>query len=325
MDFYFFVEGPLLWIVLLMLIIGILVRIAFFISAIVRGNGNKASRWSYDVATMGRFLLPFHMGVVGKPVYATLRYIFHLCLFVVPIWLSGHITLWAESRFEWEWSALPDLWADWMTLLLLALAAYFLIRRAASSQIRMNASKTDYFLIVLTALPFLTGYFLTHASLDSIAFLGDNMAVIHMLSGEAMMIMVVFLFVKSRLNTQTCTGCAACEVSCPTGTLESEDAGKFRIFKYSHYQCICCGACVNVCPEDAAELRHEISPRSFFQIVSKRKIRTVELQACERCGARFAPEPQMNKVGKTFTDAYLLFCPRCRRTNLGDFYRKLSP
>jgi Pyruvate/2-oxoacid:ferredoxin oxidoreductase delta subunit len=212
-----------------------------------------------------------------------------------------------------------------MTLILLALAAYFLLRRATSADIRFDASRTDYFLIVLTALPFLTGYFLTHGSLGFIAFLGDNMAVIHMLSGEAMIITAVFLFVKTRLNTHTCTGCAACEVSCPTGTLESSDEGKLRIFKYSHYQCICCGSCVNACPEDAAGLRHELSPRRFFQVVPKREIRTVELQACERCGARFAPELQMVKVGKTFGDDYLRFCPRCRMTNIGDFYRRMSP
>jgi ferredoxin len=325
MDLYFFVEGPLLWVCLSILLIGILARLAFFFSAIFRSDRNKGSRWRYDLATMGRFFLPFHKGAGKRPVYAAIRYIFHGCLFVVPIWLSGHVTLWAESRFEWEWPALPDVWADGMTLLLLALGAYFVIRRATSSEDRTNSSRMDYVLIVITALPFLTGYFLAHGSLDAVAFLGDNMALIHMLSGEAMIVMAVFLFVGTRLNPQTCTGCAACEVSCPTGTLESCDEGKFRIFKYSHYQCIYCGSCVNACPEDAAALRHELSPRRFFQIVPKREIRAVELQACERCGARFAPEPQMGKVGKTFSDDYLRFCPRCRMTNMGDFYRRLSP
>ena len=325
MDFYSFVEGPLLRTAFLILIIGIIARFAFFFSTIFRSGRIKESQWKYDLATIGRFYLPFHMGVAKKPLYATLRYIFHLCLFVVPIWLSGHISLWTESRFEWEWYSLPDAWADWMTLILLGLAAYFLMRRAISADIRINSSKTDYFLIFLTALPFMTGYFLTHGSLDSIAFLGNNMAVIHMLSGEAMIIMVVFLFCRTRLNSLRCTGCAACELSCPTGTLESNDEGKFRIFKYSHYQCICCGSCVNACPEDAAELRHEISPRRFFQIVPKLEIRTVELQACERCGAHFAPEPQVDKISKAFADDYLRFCPQCRKTNIGDLYHRLSP
>jgi ferredoxin len=137
--------------------------------------------------------------------------------------------------------------------------------------------------------------------------------------------MVVFLFCRTRLNAIRCTGCAACEIGCPTGTLESHDEGKLRTFIYSHYQCICCGSCVSVCPEGAAELRHEISLGRFFQVVSKREIRSVELKECERCGAFFAPEPQLDKVSQVITAEYLRFCPSCRKTNLRDVYYMLAP
>lgn len=220
---------------------------------------------------------------------------------------------------------MPDEWADWMTLLMLALAAFFLIRRIISTDIRLNSSRSDYFLIIIAALPFMTGYFLTHGTLDSIAFLGDNMRSIHVLSAEAMLIVAVFLFCRTRLNTRKCTGCASCELICPTGTLESSDQGKLRVFTYSHYQCICCGGCVNTCPEDAAELRHEIGPGRFFQIVPKQEIRSVELKSCERCGALFMPEPLLNKIGQTFADDYLNFCPKCRKVNLGELFRQISP
>jgi len=314
-----------LWVSFLILTFGIAARLAFFFSAIVKSPKNRQTQWKYDLAIFGRFFLPFHNAVAKKPIYVVLRYVFHICLFVVPIWLSGHITLWEESRLEWEWTAIPDAWADWMTLILLGIAAFFLARRTISAEVRLNSSKSDYLLIVFTALPFMTGYFLTHGSLDSIAFVGDNMGIIHMLSGEALIIMAVFLFSRTRLNTQRCTGCAACELSCPTGTIESEDQGKYRIFAYSHYQCICCGSCVTVCPEHAAELRHEISPKRFFQTFPKYEIRTVELKACERCGVRFAPEPQMDKIGKTFADDYLRFCPRCRKVKIVELYYQLSP
>jgi Pyruvate/2-oxoacid:ferredoxin oxidoreductase delta subunit len=325
MDFGSFVEGPLLWIVFLIFIIGIIIRVAFFFYAIIKSGKDKDFRWSYILATFGRSFLPFHKAVAKKPIYTTLRYIFHICVIVVPIWLSGHISLWEESRFEWGWRPLPDAWADWMTLLLLALAAYLLIRRIILKNIRLNSLKTDYFLIIITALPFMTGYFLTHGSLDSISFLGHNIWTIHVLSGEAMLIVVVFLFCRTRLNEEKCTGCAACEISCPTETLESNDEGKLRIFTYSHHQCICCGACVNTCPEEAAELRHEISLGMFFQKVPKQEIRSVELKMCERCGSLFAPVPQLNKIGQIITDDYLRFCPRCRKANLGDTLYQLAP
>jgi len=325
MDFYSFVEGPLLWIAFLVFLAALLIRLFFFSCSIIRSSRDKDKRQVYTIATFGRFFLPFHKAVVKKPIYATLRYIFHLCMLVVPIWYSGHIVLWSESRFEWEWVELPDAWADWMTLVLLGLAAYFLIRRIIIPEIRLNSSKSDYILVVITALPFMTGYFLTHGTLDSVSFLEDNMGVIHMLSGEAMILMAVFLICRTRLNIKKCVGCAACELSCPTGTLESNDNGKHRIFTYSHYQCICCGACVNTCPEDAAELRHEISAKRLVQVLLKQEIRSIELQACERCGALFAPEPQMEKIGLTFAHDYTKFCPNCRKANIGDMLHQLSP
>jgi ferredoxin len=325
MDFSSFVEGPLLRLVFLVLVIGIIARLAFFVFTIIKTSKDKEFRWAYVPAILGRLFVPFHKGISKKPLYATLRYIFHICLVVVPIWLSGHIVLWAESRFEWDWTPLPDAWADWMTLVLLALAAYFLIRHLILKHIRLASSTTDYVLIALTALPFMTGYFLTHGSLDTVAFFGDNMRLIHVLSGEAMIVMAVILFCRTRLNLKTCTGCAACELSCPTGTLKSQDNGALRIFTYSHYQCICCGACVGTCPEGAADLRHEIGVRRFPQIASREEIRSVELKACERCGALFAPVPQLDKVARTITDDYLGFCPNCKKLNNAELFYHLSP
>lgn len=324
MDFGSFAEGPLLWIVSIIFTGGIITRFAFFLYKIRKSEKHKDSGWIYILATFGRLFIPLHKAVIKKPVYVSLRYIFHICLVVVPIWLSGHIVLWEESRFGWYWAAIPDAWADWMTLLFLGLAAYFLIRRIVLPDIRLNSTKSDYFLIVIAALPFMTGYFLTHGNLDPVPFLGNNMQVIHVLSGEAMLLTAVFLFCRTRLNVEKCTGCAACELSCPTETLEANDKGSLRVFTYSHYQCICCGACVDTCPETAAELRHEISPKGFFQIVPKQRIQSVQLEACERCGAMFAPEPQVNKISQTHPDEYIHFCPTCRMANMRDLYYKLS-
>jgi ferredoxin len=326
MDLFSIVEGPLLWIISLVFLAGLLIRLSFFLRSIRTQNSrNEARGQIYLVSTLARFFLPLHKAFTKKPFYTTLRYIFHGCLFVVPIWLSGHIVLWSESRFEWDWMALPDAWADWMTLILLALAAYFLLRRLILKNLRQGSSILDILLIIITALPFLTGYFLTHATLESIAFLGDNMVIFHMLSGQLMILMALFLFYKSRLNMQTCTGCAACAQNCPTETLEANDKGNLRIFSYAHFQCICCGSCVGVCPEGAAELRHEINAKRFLQVFSKREIWSVELEACEQCGAYFAPESQMGKIALNFDGDYLKCCPNCRKTKMGERLHQMSP
>ncbi|MBW1998148.1 MAG: hypothetical protein JRJ29_09320 [Deltaproteobacteria bacterium] len=325
MDLEYVVEGPLLWFVFIALVSAVITRLIFFAVAIVRSTRHKQGFWSSNPGIFFRFLLPFHRAALKKPLYSLARYTFHFCLIAVPVWYSGHISLWAESRFEWEWSGLPDAMVDWMTLLVIALALYFVLRRIILPSARASSAASDYAIIVLTALPFVTGYFLTHDTLEGITFLSENMTTFHILSGELMMVMAAILFCRTRLNQENCTGCASCEISCPTETLETSDSGNLRIFTYSHYQCICCGACVNVCPENAAELRHEIGLGKFFQMAAKYKIRSVELESCESCGTLFVPEPQLDKVERSFPFDYLRLCPTCRKLRHRDVIRRISP
>jgi nitrate reductase gamma subunit len=210
MDFFSLVEGPLLWIAFLTFIIGSILRVAmlFFVSRKTDKIIYEHFSWKYVFATYGRWLLPLNKDVAKNPIFTILVYIFHLCLIVVPIWLSSHIILWEESRFEWSWAPIPDGLADWMTLILLGIAIFFLLRRIFSADIRLLSSFSDYLLLVVTTLPFMTGYFVTHGTLENVGFLGDNMQLIHMLSGELMLILIpftrlshAFLFFFSRAST----------------------------------------------------------------------------------------------------------------------------
>jgi len=325
MGFTSFAEGPLLWITFLLFLVGSVGRASFNFYKIIRNGRRRNPELLNIIDMLGRTLLPFHKAFLNKPVYTTLRYIFHACLIVVPIWFSGHIGLWEESRFEWSWTPLSDEWVDWMTLILLGLAACFLLRHIISPDIRSGSSLSDYILIIITAMPFLTGYFLTHGNLDAVPFLGENMWTIHILSGEAMLLIAVFLFCGVQLNVRKCTGCAACELSCPTGALESVDKGQIRIFCFSNYQCILCGSCVNTCPEKAADLRHEISIRKFFPITHKREILSLKLEICEGCGIPYVPEPQLHKIAEKFAHEYIHFCPRCRGMNYTRIFHQLLP
>ena len=325
MDFDYFVEGPLLQIVFYVFIVGIILRLSFFFYSILRSGKDKDFKPLYFLKSFTLAFFPLHKAVVKKPVYTALRYLFHACMLIVPVWFSGHVVLWEESSFEWYWTALPDHWADWMTLLLLLLAAGFLIRRIVLAPIRRVSSISDHLLIIIAALPFLTGYLLTHGTLQSISFFDDNLLTLHILSGEAFLLVAVFLFCRTRLNTEKCITCGACDISCPTGTLEARDEGAMRIFTYSHYQCICCGACINTCAEGAAELRHEISFARFFQVASKQEIRSARLKACEGCGTLYVPEPQLDKIAHVYPFDYTRFCPRCRKVNIGEVLLHLSP
>jgi len=313
MNVWSFVAGPLLWLTFFIVSIGILARIAFFSYAIVKSSKHREFRWSYLFVILGRFLLPFHKAATKRPLYATIRYLFHACLIAAPLWASGHITLFQLSRFGWYWSPLPDVWTDRITLLVLVFVVLFLFRRLIIPGIRRPTSKSDSLLILIVALPFLSGYLAYHQW-----FPYEPMMIVHVLSGEAMLISIVLLFCRTKLDAITCTGCAACELCCPTATLESIDKEKFRTFTYSHYQCIACGACVQTCPEGAASLKHEMSLKKLFPMIPREEIRSVELNVCERCGCCFAPAPQLERVEQMVAEGereipVLQYCDKCKR------------
>ena len=325
MDVQSFVTGSSLRFVLFLFAIGILTRIVFSLLSIYKSKNGKSIRDQNIYFTIGRSLLPFHKVIIKKPLYTLLRYVFHICLIVVPIWLAGHIIFWESSWLGFSWTPLPDTWADGMTLVFIGLAFFFLIRHIIIPEVRRSSTIRDYLLIIVCVLTFMSGYFLAHGTLDSISFFGDNMMMIHILSGELFLLMTMFLFVNSRLVEVKCTGCDACTLSCPTGTLDSKDEEKVRTFSYSHYQCICCGACVSTCPEKAAEIKHELNVARFFQIVAKREIRSVELKVCEKCGALFAPTLQLDKMSELVTYDYIRFCDKCKKRNYAETFRQLAP
>ena len=317
-ELLYFAETTLLYIVAIFFLIGIVWRSFFFVISIFRNQSFSRPSILQRILTFLGVVAPFHRALLKKPVYSTIRYAFHACLIILPIWFSGHVYLWEESRFEWYWTPLPDELADRMTLFVLFACVFFLGRHIISPKNRHDARVSDFMLILITGLPFLTGYFLTHGTLNSIPFFENYLWYFHVISAEIMLAMIVFLFCRTRLRKEACVGCAACVENCPTNTLAFSDKDAVRIFRYSHYQCICCGSCVNVCPENAAALSHAISIKHFLRMLSKDVIRDVELARCDRCGVTIAPEPQLAKLegmlaANDVEMALVNCCDRCKK------------
>jgi NAD-dependent dihydropyrimidine dehydrogenase PreA subunit len=313
MDWDYLIQHTLLRLAFLVLILGVTLRIVFFFFAVSKCSLHAKYGLRTLLSNLGRAVVPLHMVFSKKTLYAIMRYVFHICVIVVPIWYSGHIYLWEEYGFDWYWTPLPDVWSDRLTIAVLAFAGYFFVRRIIVLKIQHTSSISDFFIVIITVLPFLTGYVFTSGTMNSIPFFDNHLQNIHILTAEVMMVMVAFLFCRIQLSTAQCTGCASCESGCPTQALTTIEKGHRRIFNYALYQCICCGACMYTCPEGAAELRHEISLKRFFQISAKPEIRSVELAACEKCGALFAPEPQVAKLNLMIADNYIQICRKCKQ------------
>jgi nitrate reductase gamma subunit len=201
MTFIAFVEGPLVWIAFLTFLLGSALRLLFFFT--VSSKKDKpiyrffSLKWM--LLSIVRWLVPANVDLKKNPIFSILGYLFHICLLAVPLFYSAHVTLWEESRFKWKWWTMPDSWADWLTLILLAIALFFIIRRIILPSVRIITTPSDYLLIVVCALPFLTGYINTHP--DGLAYqwvtsalpiYGQYSNTIHILSAALMLIVVPF-------------------------------------------------------------------------------------------------------------------------------------
>lgn len=201
MTFTAFVEGPLLWIAFLTFLIGSGLRLLFFITLSTKKDKPVYRYFSFKwmMLSIVRWLLPLNVDIKKNPVFTILGYIFHICLLAVPIFYSAHIALWQESRFGWSWWQMPDVWADWLTLILIGISIFFIIRRIVLAEVRIITTVSDYLLILVCALPFITGYINTHPDGSAYAWVtsalplyGQFGSLIHILTGQLMLILIPF-------------------------------------------------------------------------------------------------------------------------------------
>jgi nitrate reductase gamma subunit len=121
-----------------------------------------------------------------QPVFTFVVFTFHITLLAVPLFLNAHNILWDEAFGMSLWS-LPDQWADLMSVILLLSIIFLIIRRIARSEVRILTGAWDYILLVLTALPFLTGFLAYHQFGPY-----EPMMIAHVICGEVLLILIPF-------------------------------------------------------------------------------------------------------------------------------------
>jgi nitrate reductase gamma subunit len=127
-----------------------------------------------------------HTVLSKSPVTILVSVVFHLCLFMAPLFLFAHQML-IKRSMGFGLFSFPDPATHLMTILFLLCACFFLIRRTLLARVRMITSIGDYLILVLTSLPFLTGILAYYQFYDY-----RTMMVLHMLSGELMLMTAPF-------------------------------------------------------------------------------------------------------------------------------------
>lgn len=134
-----------------------------------------------------RFVMRMRLSVIGNnPVVILVSGIFHFCLIVCPLFLLPHVLLLEGGTGIrlWAW---PEAVSHVLTEIVLLCGVFFLLRRLFVERVRAISSLRDYFFLILTLAPFLTGYLAYYQVYDY-----DFMLLLHMLSAEILLIVIPF-------------------------------------------------------------------------------------------------------------------------------------
>jgi len=187
---YEFVRGPLLWITFIVFVVGSLGRIIYLSWLCWKKDQVVYDYFSlkYGLRSILHWIIPFaSLNMRQRPAHTIISFAFHISLLVVPIFLLAHNVLWYES-FKISWWTIPDWLADVMTLVVIAACVFFFIRRRILSYVKYVTFSSDYVLLAIVALPFITGFLAHYQWILPYKI----MLILHILSGELMLVAIPF-------------------------------------------------------------------------------------------------------------------------------------
>jgi len=120
------------------------------------------------------------------PVVSVLTVVFHLLLFIIPIFLLAHNELF-RGAFGFSLPSLSEPVADALTIVLLMCGGFFLLRRVFVKRVRAITTAFDYVILFVTLTPFVSGFLAFHQWGDY-----PTVMIVHILSGELALILIPF-------------------------------------------------------------------------------------------------------------------------------------
>lgn len=186
-----FITGPLLYLSTMFFVLGMAVRIALYINGLdqrldrVAYAANMSQGLQGAAYSIFAWLVPgFVRGWRAQPFLALSFFCFHCGAVLLPLFLLGH-TVVIEYVFGISLPALPQAVGDILTLLAILGLVGLVWRRATVPAARALTTDTDWFILVLTALPFLTGAMGRITSDETVLLL-------HVLSAEIFLLIAPF-------------------------------------------------------------------------------------------------------------------------------------
>jgi ferredoxin len=112
------------------------------------------------------------------------------------------------------------------------------------------------------------------------------------------------------VDAAACTLCMSCVSACPTHALQ--DGRGLPQLGFREWNCVQCGLCVRICPEDALTL----NPRFLYDEEARERPRTLheeEPVCCVACGKPFATRAMLEKLARKLEGHWMFQTEETRR------------
>lgn len=177
------------WIAFSVFILGLLVRCVFLFGISLERDRPFYNHmdWTWGIKSIIRWLIP--LGTKGwrqQPLFSLAVFLFHAIFLILPFLLSAHNIL-LQNAWGFSLPSISDSTADLLTIVFIISAALLMWRRIARPEVRFLSTWWDYTLLILSSLPFITGFLAYHQ-------IGPYKVIIvlHLLSAELLLILLPF-------------------------------------------------------------------------------------------------------------------------------------
>ncbi len=190
---YAFLTGFMLWLSVGIFLIGLVVRLVLYI----KGLSWQLDRVAYGeypvqgfkgaVRSIFRWLLPFGtQGWRKQPFMTIIFFGFHFGAVLIPLFLLAHNEI-LKATIGFSLFTLNPTFADILSWAVVISAVLMVLRRIALPEVRILTTSYDYFILFLSAAPFITGLLARYQVGDYSFWL-----TLHIICGEALLIAIPF-------------------------------------------------------------------------------------------------------------------------------------
>jgi len=189
-----FARGPAFLFAFSFMILGLIRHLGLTIWEIARAMRRAGDKtWPYRqvcIATL-KWLLPVAK-LKNELLFSLTSMLFHVAILIVPVFLGGHIVLWARGiGVSWStisWMAIPNPLADVLTVVAIVTAVALVIQRVAARATRTLSRFQDYALPLVIAVPFVSGFFVMHPTINPFSY--QATLFVHVMSANVVFVLI---------------------------------------------------------------------------------------------------------------------------------------